>query len=76
MVQDDKPVGLDGVQVCFDDERVVHAGEVGCGPPPASGWDCRRRRGVGSGTVVVDGLAVQGGCKATAQLLFVMCLCG
>ncbi len=23
MVQDDKPVGLDGVQVCFDDERVV-----------------------------------------------------
>ncbi len=23
MVQDDKPVGLDGLQVCFDDERVV-----------------------------------------------------
>ena len=23
MVQDDKPVGLDGVQVEFDDERVV-----------------------------------------------------
>src|SRR3954447_6393264 len=23
VVQDDKPVGLDGVQVCFDDERVV-----------------------------------------------------
>ncbi len=23
MVQDDKPVGLDGVQVKFDDERVV-----------------------------------------------------
>jgi hypothetical protein len=23
MVQDDKPVGLDGVEVCFDDERVV-----------------------------------------------------
>src|SRR4051794_41622817 len=23
MVQDDEPVGLDGVRVCFDDERVV-----------------------------------------------------
>ena len=23
MVQDDEPVGLDGLRVCFDDERVV-----------------------------------------------------
>ena len=23
MVQDDEPVGPDGVEVCFDDERVV-----------------------------------------------------
>jgi len=28
MVQDDGPVGLDGVQVVFDDERVVSAAGV------------------------------------------------
>jgi hypothetical protein len=28
MVHDDKPVGLDGVEVVFDDERVVSDGGV------------------------------------------------
>ena len=42
MVQDDEPVGLDGVQVKFDDERVVSDAGVMLVATSLSGWGSRR----------------------------------
>ena len=42
MVHDDGPVGLDGVQVAFDDERVVSDAGIVLVATLASGWGSRR----------------------------------
>ena len=44
MVQDDEPVGLDGLRVEFDDERVVSDAGVVLVATLARGWGSRRSR--------------------------------
>ena len=45
MVQDDEPVGLDGLRVEFDDERVVSDAGVMLVATLAGGWGSRRSPG-------------------------------
>ena len=44
VVQDDEPVGLDGVRVIFDDERVVSDAGIMLVATLAGGWGSRRSR--------------------------------
>ena len=52
MVQDDEPVGLDGLRVEFDDERVVSDAGMRWSRRSLSGSGSRRWRGGWCGCVV------------------------
>jgi hypothetical protein len=51
MVHDDGPVGLEGVRVRFDDERVVSDAGIAVGRHSRRGWALRRLPSVSCGCV-------------------------